>query len=143
MIYNIRSKIITYKGDLSMIITSGQMIVKENKNKSAKFFAEVEVGDVIEVRFNINVHVTRRVSDRLVTVHNLTKNTSRTDAPIYLNAGLDKMVLESIPQDNESEYHRGYQEAVEMLKDAYINGHIEDCLFEDVKDKSEEPDSLW
>lgn len=81
-----------------MIISSGKMVVKENKNKSAKFFKEAEVGDVIEVKVNLNVTTTHRVSDKLVTVYNLTKGTKRTDAPIYLNKGLDNMKLELVEE---------------------------------------------
>ena len=77
-----------------MIISSGKMTVKENKNKSAKFFKDVEVGDIIEVKVNLNVTTTHRISDKLVTVYNHTKGTQRTDAPTYLNAGLENMNLE-------------------------------------------------
>lgn len=87
-----------------MIISSGQMKVLENKNKTAKLFKEIEVGDIIEVRVNLNVHVTRRVSDKLITVHNVTQGTSRTDAPIYLQAGLEKMELELVKVQDEAEY---------------------------------------
>lgn len=115
-----------------MIISSGIMKVSENNNKKiVKFFGEVEVGDVIEVRVNLNVHTTRRVSDKLVTVHNLTKNTSRTDAPTYIDLGLTKMVLEPLPQINEAEYQRGYNEAYNELHNAYNGGYIEELFEED------------
>ena len=113
-----------------MNITSGLMKVKENKNKSAKFFKEIEVGDIVEVRVNPNVRLTRQVSDKLFTVHNITQGTSRTDAPIHMNKGLDKLVLEPVPQINEAEYKRGYNEAYSELQSAYFGGYIEE-LFEE------------
>ncbi len=114
-----------------MIISSGMMTVKENKNRSAKFFKEIEVGDLIEVRVNPNVRLTKQVSDKLFTVYNVTQGTSRTDAPIHMNKGLDKLVLELVPQINEAEYKRGYNDAYGELQSAYFGGYIEELFEED------------
>ena len=113
-----------------MIISSGKMSVLENKNKTAKFFGDVEVGDIIEVRVNLNVHTTHRVSDSLVTIHNLTKGTERTDAPIYIHKGLAKLAVEPFSEDSDLEYQRGYNSAYDELRMAYFGGYIEE-LFED------------
>lgn len=114
-----------------MIISSNEMRVLENKNRrTVKFFGDVQIGDIIEVRVNLNVHVTRRVSDKLITIHNITQGTSRTDAPTYLDSGLTKMVLEPVLTQDDTEYQRGYQDAYNELQSAYYGGYIEE-LFEE------------
>ena len=115
-----------------MIISSGQMKVLANKNgKKVKLFGEIEVGDIIEVRVNLNVHTTYRVSDSLVTVHNLTKDTKRTDAPIYIHKGLDKLSLEPVKAQDDAEYQRGYQDAYSELQSAYYGNYIEEMFEEE------------
>lgn len=115
-----------------MILSSGKMKVLKNSNpKKTKFFGEVEVGDIIEVKTNLNKHLTYGGGSKMVTVYDLTKNTSRTDAPTYLDSGLDKMVLEPVLEPNEAEYQRGYSEAYNEFQDAYMGGYIEEMFEEE------------
>lgn len=113
-----------------MIISSGIMQVLKNGNKSAKFFKDISVGDEIEIMVNLDARITYGVSGKLVTVHNRTTGEKRTDAPTYINKGLDRLLLQPVLNLDEAEYQRGYQDAYNELQDAYIGGYIED-MFED------------
>ncbi|MFJ7982331.1 hypothetical protein ACIQ1D_18895 [Lysinibacillus xylanilyticus] len=109
-----------------MILTSGQLVVKENKNKTAKFFGEVEVGDIVEVKANLNKTLTKRVS-KFVTVFNHTKGTERTDAPTHISAGMDKMKFENNDPFSFG-YAQGYEDGYDVAKRESGDISIEEAL---------------
>lgn len=74
-----------------MILSSGKLKVTENKNKSALFFEDVEVGDVVEVIMVIGDKIYYSDSRKLTEVKNHTKGTNRTGSPLHIGKGMDKM----------------------------------------------------